>query len=226
MSERRSKLTTQIFEIVPVKPRQPRNRRWLLPAVGVIFPAAVVVFELSTRFCAQALFDPMPTPWHALAVGAAPACNLLIWLRLYSGKDEGSKWLSACSGASIAIGGFYALLFAPLLPLAILLIMLYGLGLLPLAPIAAFCSALLLRRSFAKVSAPHNYARHFWSGLAAGVALLLALDISPTATRYGLQLATSSEPQEASAAFGSCAISATRTFSFGCATTRRPNPPA
>jgi hypothetical protein len=196
MSERRSKLPAQIFEIVPVKPRQPQNRRWLLLGAGVIYPAAVIVFELSTRFCAQALFDPMPTPWHALAVSFAPACNLLIWLRLYSGKNVGSKWLAACSGAAIAIGGFYALLFAPLLPLAILAIMLYGIGLLPLAPIAAFCGALLLRRSFVKAAVSHSHARHFWGGLAAGLALLLVLDVTPTATRYGLQLATSSEQQE------------------------------
>ncbi len=197
MSERRSKLPAQVFEIVPVKPLQPQNRRWLLLGVGVIFPAAVIVFELGARFCAQALFDPMPTPWHALAVSFAPASNLLIWLRVYSGKKSGSKWLTACSGAAIAIGGFYALLFAPLLPLAILAIMLStGIGLSPWPRIAAFCSALLLRRSFVKAVAPQRHSRHFWGGLAAGVALLLALDISPTATRYGLQLATSYEPQE------------------------------
>jgi hypothetical protein len=196
MSERRAKLPAQVFEIVPVTPQQPPIARWLLFVVGVIFPAAVIGFELITRFCAQALFDPMPTPWHALAVSFVPACNFLIWLRLYSGKSKGSKWLSACSGAAIAIGGFYALLFAPLLPLAVLAIMFYGTGVLPFAPLAAFGGALLLRRSFRKALAPHVHARHFWVGLAAGFFLLLALDVSPTVTRYGLQLATSSEPQE------------------------------
>jgi hypothetical protein len=196
MSERQAKFLAQVFDIVPVTPQLPQIARWLLLAVGVLFPAAVIGFELITRFCAQALFDPMPTPWHALAVSFVPASNFLIWLRLYPGKSKGSKWLSACSGTAIAIGGFYALLFAPLLPLAVLAIMFYGIGVLPFAPLAAAGGALLLRRSFRKARAPHIHARHFWGGLTAGFLLLLALDVSPTATRYGLQLATSSEPQE------------------------------
>jgi hypothetical protein len=196
MSERRAKLLTQVFEIVPVAPQQRPSARWPLFVVGVIFPAAVVGFELITRFCAQALFDPIPTPYHALAVSFVPACNFLVWLRLYASKIKGARWLSVCSGTAIALGGFYALLFAPLLPLAFLAIMFYGIGVLPFAPLAAFGGALLLRRSFLRTLAPQVHPRHFWGGLAAGFLLLLALDIPPTATRYGLQLATSPEPQE------------------------------
>ena len=195
MSERRANLPAQVFEIVPASAQKAQISQWRLLALGVIFPATVIGFELTTHFCAKALFDPIPTPWHALAVSFVPACNFLIWMRLRSGR-AGSKWLAAGSGAAIAIGGFYALLFAPLMPVAVLAIMLYGIGFLPFAPLAGLCATFLLRRSFRKANAPDIYARHLWGGLSAGCALLLALDVSPIATQYGLQLATSSEPHE------------------------------
>src|SRR5262249_13099977 len=94
---------------------------------GVAFPAAVIAVELISRMCATALFDPLPTWWHVLAVCSVPAGNLLIWLHLDHGTAWSTKWLAFVNGGVIAVAGFYTVLFMPLLPLAVVAIVI-GIG--------------------------------------------------------------------------------------------------
>ena len=54
--------------------KKPRPSMWHL-LIGIIYPAAVIVFEFATHWCAQNLFDPLPTNWHTLSVLAVPASN-------------------------------------------------------------------------------------------------------------------------------------------------------
>jgi hypothetical protein len=116
MSNLQSKLAGVKFEPVPQRAvRRPGDGMLLL---GVIYPALVVAFELATRWCTQTFFDPMPTYWHALAAGFVPASNLAVWIHLRSRGPRNMKLLAFANGAAIAIAGFYALLFLPLLPLA------------------------------------------------------------------------------------------------------------
>ncbi len=42
---------------------------------GVIFPAAVSVFEIVTGFCGAVFFDPVPTVFYAVLVLLVPAFN-------------------------------------------------------------------------------------------------------------------------------------------------------
>jgi hypothetical protein len=162
--------------------------------LGVIYPAVVIAIELATRMCAESLFDPMPTYWHTLAISLVPAGNLLLWSRISDGAEGNPAWLAFANGAVMAIAGFYALLFLPLLPIA-LVGTLIGIGLLPLAPLASFACALKLRSGFRR----GHQERASWSllgGVAAGLVLLLALDLPAAATRLGVQWAASSEPTE------------------------------
>jgi hypothetical protein len=48
-----------------------------------------------------------------------PAGNLLLWVHLRRGKVGSVKWLAFANGMAVAIAGAYALLFLPVLPLAI-----------------------------------------------------------------------------------------------------------
>src|SRR5262249_44196398 len=141
------------------------------------------------------LFDPMPTYWHVLAVSSVPAGNLLVWIHLRHGVPRGPAWIAFVNGAAIAVAGFYALLFLPLMPFALVGI-LFAVGLLPLAPFAALLCALQLRLAFSARYGGRPSIRPLLGGLAVGLALLLALDAQAAATRLGIQWAASSVPSE------------------------------
>ena len=98
----------------------------------------------------------MPTFWHVAVVRLVPASNLLLWLRICRNARRGSAvWLAFANGAAIAIAALYALLFLPLLPIAVVGVM-FGIGLLPFAPLASFVSALRLRSGFARPAADRH----------------------------------------------------------------------
>jgi hypothetical protein len=193
MSNRQSTQIGVTFQPVPA-PTVRVPGEWML-IFGVVFPAVVIGLELISHMCADAFFDPMPTYWHVAAVSLVPASNLLVWHHLQDETRRTTKWFAFANGMAIAIAGFYALLFLPLLPLALVGIIVV-LGLPPLAPLASFVCALKL--GVAIHDRPHDrpLIRPLIAGLGAGLALLLALDVPPAATRLGLQWAASSEPSE------------------------------
>jgi Vault protein inter-alpha-trypsin domain len=191
MSNPQSKMIGVKFEPVPARPfRAPGE--WML-ALGVLYPAAVIGLELVGHMCAQAFFDPVPTFGHAVAVLLVPAGNMLVWWHL-PGSPRNARWLAFANGVAIAIAGFYALLFLPVLPMAVVGLV-FGIGLLPLAPLVSFVCALKLRLAiFDRYE--QSTIRPLFAGLAAGLALLFALDLPAAATRHGIQLAASSVPSE------------------------------
>jgi hypothetical protein len=127
-----------------------------------------------------------------------PASNLLVWSRLQHGDTRHARWLAFANGAAIATAGYYALLFLPLLPLALVGIIVL-IGILPLAPIVSFCCALALRRALSLRQEKQEKETAKWpllAGLSAGLVVLVALDVPPTATRLGIQWAASEEPSQ------------------------------
>src|SRR5215813_2404260 len=193
MSNRQLAKTGVTFEpVLEGKPQPPSG--WPF-ALGVVYPALVIGIELATHLCAQTLFDPMPTIWHAIAIVFVPASNLLIWKKLEAGWRWNVRWLAFANGAAIAIAAVYALLFLPLAPLAVVGI-LVGVGLLPLAPLAAFASALKLRAELARAHGNVRLGRPLLGGLVAGLALLVACDLPSAATRIGIRMAASDEPAQ------------------------------
>src|SRR5262245_5508749 len=193
MSRHQAGLSSLRFE--PVRAPRPPAPGLCMLFLGVIYPATVIAIELATRICAEALFDPMPTYWHTLAISLVPAGNLLLWARLRDHASKALAWLAFTNGAVIAIAGLYALLFLPLLPIAVLAAAI-GIGLLPLAPLVSFACAIKLRASFRREYA-ENRAKWPWlGGVAAAIVLLLALNIPAAATRLGVQSAASSVPSE------------------------------
>jgi hypothetical protein len=158
---------------------------------AVIYPTVVIALELVSRLCTGTFFDPMPTVWHALAVCGVPAGNLMVWIFLRHRRPRSVGWLAFVNGCAIAVAAFYALLFLPLLPFAMVLIP-AGIGLLPFGPVVAFVGALSLRRRFRALHPHRRSLGALCAGLAVGAALLLGLDAQQAATRLGIEWAASS----------------------------------
>ncbi|HKE94931.1 MAG TPA: VIT domain-containing protein [Povalibacter sp.] len=162
---------------------------------GVILPLGTIAFELITRMCAEALFDPLPTLFHALLVTLVPAANLLVWLSFRKPLLR-PQWLAFGNGVAIGIAGFYSLLFLPLLPIAAIAILYFGIGALPWAPVFALLAAIGLYRRLRRVAAQEQRPHRMWPGLLCGILALIALDLPATLTRIGVRMATAETPAE------------------------------
>ena len=92
MSNLQSKLSGVKFE--PVRTHTLRTPGAGVFIFGVAYPAIVIVIELASRMCAEALFDPMPTYGHVLAASLVPAGNLLVWRYLQDDTPRGTRWLA------------------------------------------------------------------------------------------------------------------------------------
>ncbi len=164
----------------------------LIALFGILLPAAVIAIEATFRLCAEAFFDPMPTWAHLLLIASVPATNAVALLHVRRQPAAPAPWLQAMLAASIAVAGFYALLFLPLAPIAVVAILFYGLGLLPFGPATGCLSAIALLRRLRAGPAP-TPRRPIVIGALAGLTALVVLDIPGVATRLGLIWAASSD---------------------------------
>lgn len=158
---------------------------------GVLLPAFTIAYELITRQCAEALFDPMPTLAHLAMITAVPALNLKLWQLRLREETIGRGWLFA-AGAALAVCLAYAVLFLPIYPLAFVGILFFGLGLLPFAPLAAGVALLVLTLRHAR-RRQRPFGKLLWSGLATGLLLVLALDVPGAITKYAVRASVSSD---------------------------------
>src|SRR5882724_11159827 len=83
-------------------PARRKPGAWIV-VLAVIYPAAVIAIELASGLCASALFDPMPTFWHVLAVSFVPVSNLLAFDHLQRdaprlGAPRHSVWFALANG--------------------------------------------------------------------------------------------------------------------------------
>lgn len=152
--------------------------------LGAIFPAGAILFELFTGLCAGMFFDPLPTAGHLLAAGAVPLVNLALWWGLRNGAEP-SRAATVASGAAAAVAASYTLLFLPMLPFALIGIILFGIGLLPFAPVIAGVVAIRLGRRIA--SERERGGLEIWAGAALGSVALVLVDLPATATHLALQ---------------------------------------
>jgi hypothetical protein len=149
-----------------------------LLAFGVVLPLVAFAVELATGLCGGAFFDPIPTWGHGVAVLAVPTINYLLWA---AARREGtpSPWLTTAAGAAMAIAFVYALIFLPLLPIALIGIVI-GLGVLPWSPVLALVATAKLAGRWIG-EAGHNL-RRWLGGSLIGLAALILVDLPATAT--------------------------------------------
>lgn len=131
--------------------RTPDKRGRIAYTLVALLAAATILVEAATRMCAIHFFNPIPTYMHLALLGAVPVILLATTVFLSTGRASAYiGWLCFANGCLFAVGGLYTLAFLPLMPVAIVAILLLGLGILPLAPvmvcIASFCQGMQLRR--------------------------------------------------------------------------------
>lgn len=201
MSNRKARLTapTPIIEWTPLAPSLPtpppesRSGDILIALFGVLLPSAVIAIEATTRLCAEAFFDPMPTWAHTLLIASVPATNAIALAQTRQHNAASAPWLAGLLAASIAISAFYALLFLPLAPIAVVAILYFGLGLLPFGPATSCLSAWALLRRMKATKPQNSLRRPILIGALTGTAALIVLDVPGVATRLGLIWAASDD---------------------------------
>ncbi len=171
------------------------QQKFLLFA-GVIMPAISITVEATTHICAESLFDPIPTTCHLLMVIFVPLAQLHVWFTIRRGATERLTLAGWANALTIGISLFYSFLYLPLLPVAALML-LFGIGLLPLAPLLSLVASIVMRNKLSELgsSTPKKSLavtkRGVIIGLATVVALMGIIELPATLTRYGLQMATS-----------------------------------
>ncbi len=166
---------------------------------GVLLPAAALLVEMIWKLSAQHFFDPIPTWWHVLLVAFVPVSNLQIYWAFSKGFSPRPVWLSFANGTAIFISLFYALAFAPVMPIAVIGIVFFFLGLLPLAPAFSLIAGIAMR--FRLRSLLPDRSSSWVPLIALGASFLFVFtvlgiaEINFTVTRLGMQKANSSDPE-------------------------------
>jgi hypothetical protein len=167
---------------------------------GVIMPAISITVEATTHICAETFFDPIPTTWHLLLVIFVPLAQLHVWFIVRRGVINRPVLTGLANAIAIGISLFYSFIYIPLLPLAALAL-LFIVGLLPLAPLLSLIASIVMRAQLGRVVtvvAPKSFALRK-AGLVAGLlitaALIVAIELPASLTRYGLKMAASASPE-------------------------------
>jgi hypothetical protein len=174
--------------------RTPWLARAALPFIafaGVLLPIVALLVATASGILEFSPFNPIPTPFHAILIGTVPLSNLVL-LRAGFGTGRfarGWAWLHAFS---IGISLVYTVLFLPALPVGVVLLVLFGLGLLLLAPVLSLIASLMARRHI-RTRTGHALPP-LWAGFALALAALLVLDGPGALTRIGMHMATADTP--------------------------------
>lgn len=155
---------------------------------GILLPCAALFVELGTGMC-RGFFDPIPTWGHVAAVALVPLAHLIALVAIRPGSRVPLRLAAWLNGAALAIGLAYAAGFAPITPIAFVMILAMGLGLLPLAPLASVIAALCLRSALRRRAEADAIRRPaIWPGLIAGALALVALEAPALVTARGVDL--------------------------------------
>src|SRR6185503_16603716 len=167
---------------------------------GVIMPTLSITLEATTHICAGIFFDPIPTIWHLMLVIFVPLAQLQVWFAIRRRAADRLALAGFLNAVVIGISVFYSIVYLPLLPMGVLALM-FGAGLLPLAPYLSLLAGLMMRRQLRKVAAttPHRSFALKIRGLLAGLALTTVviglIELPTTITTIGFQMASSKSPK-------------------------------
>ncbi len=162
---------------------------------GVVLPAFTLGFELTQRWCTNDMFDPVPTVVHMILVGGVSAANLLALVAAYRRTPRLLSTAVFLNGMALAVSLLYAIIFLPLLPLAVIAVMIMGLGLLPLAPLLSFLMALILRSRLRRAHPAGAPVAGPWLGVGMALMAFLTVEVPVTGTQIALRTAVNGSPE-------------------------------
>lgn len=105
---------------------------------GIGLPMVALAVEIQEHLARDIFLDPIPSGFHVGLIAMVP---LVMGLALVGLRGALIDFLF---GTVLFTCAFYAVAFAPIVPQGLLGIVFYGLGLLPLAPLLAFFTCLLI----------------------------------------------------------------------------------
>ena len=144
---------------------------WII-TLGIAIPALTLLIELTTGFCAENILDPIPRWPLVFAVGLIPVSIFLYWLQQHDGLKWIPQWMiNGLVASTIPISIYYCLMFCVMFPFALIGIIFFGIGLLPLTPLfTLIAGTLIIYRDRYKQGRSH------WMGLGAGIFFLLLIE--------------------------------------------------
>ncbi len=163
--------------------------------MGILLPAFTLGFEAITHLSGESFFDPIPSVLHGVLIAIVPFSNLMLLMKLSRSTIRNANRLAWLNAFAIGIALFYTVLYLPLTPVAPVLLIWLGLGLLPLAPVLSLVAAIWARRvlirSVARSSTPRL--SRVWGGIVLALIVIVAADLHFSITRVGLHLAASQQ---------------------------------
>jgi hypothetical protein len=153
-----------------------------------------MVFETTFHFCAQNFFDPFPSSAHIILFALIPLSNLLTYLSSRKDMSDHYCFMSLISGMAMGIGLLYTIMFLPLTANSCLLVLLFGFGLLGLAPLLSMPCTWLSGKTVCHLAQgkstyfnPHQL-EHIGHLLV--LVMVIAVELPSTLTRINLATAT------------------------------------
>ncbi len=161
--------------------------------IGILLPAFTLGFEAMTHMSSESFFDPIPTLFHGVLIAIVPLSNSLMLVALSRSRLAHANLLAWLNAFAIGIALFYTVLYLPLTPVAPILLIWLGLGLLPVAPVLSLVAAIWARRVLIRSVARNSTPRipRVWVGIALAFAMIIAADLHFSVTRIGMHLAAS-----------------------------------
>ncbi|MCH1504007.1 MAG: PEP-CTERM sorting domain-containing protein [Verrucomicrobiales bacterium] len=187
------------FVKAPVIPAEDTNKPTKAQAIAaaifyVILPVAVLVMEGIFHWCAMVFFDPMPTLAHAALLFLVPiVTGSLLWKQT-PWTPQLFKTIACLSGIALVVSIYYVAITFWWIPFALIGVVYFGLGLVPLAPPFAMIGISRARTlMWRSVPSAREIPWKTWSrrGVYAGVAALIILELPSYVGRVGLSMATS-----------------------------------
>ncbi len=169
---------------------EPKGSIQFLVFAGMILPTAALIIEILTGICELEFLNPIPTVFHILVIALVPLTNLLTLFAI-ANADSRQNLLTASffNAFSLGICASYALVFIPMMPLAIFALI-FGIGLLPLAPLLALMATALVRKRLNEKLAQSegSQAPSIAIGLIVAISVLTIIEAPKVVTLLGIQL--------------------------------------
>jgi hypothetical protein len=190
--------STPLLSIHIPRTKRLRGAGVFLLIFSTIMPAAVLAFELATRFCTSTLFDPVPNLLFQALVGGVAAANLFGWVVLLGRRRRHAALALFLNAFAAAVCLYYTIVFLPLMPFAAIALIMYGMGILPLSPVLTLWATLVLRSRLHHHFAPERipWQARFPAGSAVGALLVVLAFLPGLIVGTGLRLASSDDPAQ------------------------------